>query len=65
MPKCYRFQNKTLIEQLIIEKEQLKEEVMRSDITWQERMDLYAQIKSIKEEIKGYLRFQEDTLEII
>ncbi len=61
----YRYQHKTLIEQLTMEKEKLKEKVMRSDITWQERMNLYAEIKSIKEEIKGYLRFQDDRLEII
>lgn len=60
MTNCYRFQNKTLIEQLTFEKEQLKDQVMRTDITWQERIELYEQIKAIKAEIKGYLKYQED-----
>ncbi|WP_367750938.1 hypothetical protein [Ammoniphilus sp. 3BR4] len=47
-----------MIDWLILEKEKLKEHALRNDITWQERLGLFAQIKSIKEEIRGYQKHQ-------
>lgn len=54
----YSLQKQSLINWLILEKEKLKEHVLRNDITWQQRLGLYDQLKSIKEEIKGYQMYQ-------
>jgi hypothetical protein len=38
-------------EELTFKKEQIKDQIMANDITWQQRMELYAQVRMINDQM--------------
>jgi hypothetical protein len=44
----FRMQTK---EELMCKKEQIKDQIMANDITWQQRMELYAEVRMINDQM--------------